>query len=128
MIDQAAVPALIDAVQRYFDLMYDSDTSKYDQVFRPTAQLHSVAKGEVVMLTAQGFKELIESRPSPKSAGAPRQEEILMIDVASPEQAFVKVRVRINKIVFVDYLTYHRAGGEWLITAKGYHVESRIAA
>ena len=128
MTDQAALPALIDAVQRYFDLMYDADTARFDRVFQPTAQLHSVAKNEVTMLTAQAYKGILEGRPSPKSVGAPRQEEILLIDVASPDQALVKVRVRINKLIFVDYLTYHRAGGEWLITSKGYHLESKVAA
>ena len=46
------------------------------------------------------------------------------MDFASSSQAMVKVRVRINTIVFVDYLTYHRIDGEWLITGKAYHVES----
>ena len=45
------------------------------------------------------------------------------MDFASSTQALVKVRVRINTIVFVDYLTYHRIDGEWLVTAKGYHIE-----
>ena len=123
MIDHSAVPDLTQAVQRYFDLMYDSDTSRFDQVFRPTAQLHGLQKGELTMWPAQKFKEVIESRPSPQSQNAPREEEILLIDFASPAQAFVKVRVRINAVVFVDYLTYHRVGGEWMITSKAYHVE-----
>ena len=45
------------------------------------------------------------------------------MDFASPTQALVKVRVRINKTVYVDHLTYHRVDGEWLISSKGYHVE-----
>ena len=77
------------------------------------------------MWPAQKYKEVLAGRPSPKSLNAPRQEEILLMDFASPTQALVKVRVRINTIVFVDYLTYHRIDGEWLITSKGYHVESR---
>ena len=31
--------------------------------------------------------------------------------------------VRINAVVFVDYLIYHRIDGDWLITSKAYHVE-----
>ena len=45
------------------------------------------------------------------------------MDFASATQALVKVRVRINAVVFVDYLTYHRIDGEWLIISKAYHVE-----
>jgi hypothetical protein len=116
------------AVQRYFDLMYDSDVSRFEHVFRPTAQLHGLRDGKLTMLTAEAFKALLASRPSPKSVSAPREEEILLMDFASATQALVKVRVRINTIVFVDYLTYHRVDGDWLITAKGYHVERTLAA
>ena len=122
------VQGLGQAVQRYFDLMYDSDVSRFERVFRPTAQLHGVRDGKLTMLTAEAFKALIASRPSPKSVKAPREEDILLMDFASATQALVKVRVRINTIVFVDYLTYHRVDGEWMITAKGYHVERTLAA
>ena len=126
MSKDAVLPGLTAAVQRYFDLMYDADTANFHRVFAPTAQLHSVAKGEIALLTAKGYKEILEGRASPKSVGAPRHEEILLVDVASPDQALVKVRVRINKLVFVDYLTYHRTGGDWLVTSKGYHLESKV--
>jgi Putative lumazine-binding len=123
MIDHSSIESLTAAVQRYFDLMYDGDTSRFDRVFRTTAQLHGLRDGKMAMFTAQGYKELTASRPSPKSLKAPREEEILMMDFASPTQALVKVRVRINKTVYVDHLTYHLVDGEWLISSKGYHVE-----
>ena len=128
MIDQANIGALLQAVQRYFDLMYDSDTSRFDRVFRPSAQLHGFQEGQMSMWSAQKFKEVIAGRPSPKSVKAPRQEEILLLDFAFATQALAKVRVRINTIVFIDYLTYHRIDGEWMITSKAYHVESRHPA
>lgn len=118
---------LIEAVQRYFDLMYDCDTSRFDRVFRPTAQLHGFREGQMTMWPAQAYKDILASRQSPKALGAPREEQVLLVDFASSTQAMVKVRVRINAIVFVDYLTFHRIEGEWLITAKGYHVESSDA-
>ena len=128
MLDHSGPGALSAAVQRYFDLMYDSDTSRFDRVFRSSAQLHGFRDGQMTMWPAQTFKELLEGRSSPKAANAPREEEILLIDFASASQALVKVRVRIGTVVFVDYLTYHRIDGEWLITSKGYHVESRHPA
>ncbi|MGH7914332.1 MAG: nuclear transport factor 2 family protein [Candidatus Binataceae bacterium] len=122
-MNHSNIPSLTEAVQRYFDLMYDGDTSRFDRVFRSSAQLHGLRDGKMAMFSAQGYKELTASRPSPKSLNAPREEEILMMDFASVTQALVKVRVRINTTVYVDYLTYHRIDGEWLITSKGYHVE-----
>jgi hypothetical protein len=123
MVDHSGPETLVEAVQRYFDLMYDCDTSRFDRVFRSTAQLHGFREGKMAMWPAAEYKAILAGRSSPKSLKAPRQEEILLMDFASHTQALVKVRVRINATVFVDYLTYHRIDGEWLITAKGYHVE-----
>jgi len=75
------------------------------------------------LLTAQAYRDALARAPSPRSQNAPRHEEILLMDVASDSQALVKVRVRINAILYVDYLSYHRVEGDWLITAKAFHVE-----
>jgi hypothetical protein len=65
------------------------------------------------------------TNPSPKSKGASRQQEILLVDFASPSQALVKVRVRIESILY-DYLCFHLIDGEWLVTAKSFHIERRF--
>ena len=77
---------------------------------------------------AQAYREILATAPSPQSQGAPRQEEVLFLDITSPTQALVKVRVRISALVYVDYLSYHRVDGEWLVSAKAFHVESNLAA
>lgn len=115
------VDALTQAVQRYFDLMYDCDVARFDRVFRPSAQLHGFREGAMTMWPAAEYRDILAGRQSPQAAGAPREEEILLMDFASDTQAMVKVRVRINALMFVDYLTWHRIDGEWLITAKAYH-------
>jgi hypothetical protein len=116
------VEGLLGAVQRYFDLMYDSDLGRFDRVFAPTAQLHGFRDGRLTMWSAAHFKEVIAARPSPQAVKAPREEMVLALDVAAPDQAVAKVRVRIGATVFVDCLTYHRADGEWVITHKAYNV------
>ena len=128
MTDQPALQSLAHAAERYFDLMYDCDVARFDAVFAPSAQLHGFRDGQMSLLTAHDYKAVLAARPSPKSKGAPREQEILLIDVASPTQAVVKVRVRIDAIVYVDYLNYHRIDGHWLITAKSFHVERRHEA
>jgi hypothetical protein len=115
---------LSQALQKYFDLMYDCDTSRFDQVFRPTVQLHGFRDGQMVMWSASTYRDILDKRQSPKSLNAPRADEILLMDFASATQALVKVRVRIGSMVFVDYLTWHCIDGEWLITSKGFHLES----
>jgi hypothetical protein len=128
MIDRSAIQGLTEAVQHYFDLMYDSDLSRFDRVFCPTAQLHGLRDGKLTMWPATTYREVLASRPSPRSVGAPREEQLLLIDLASPTQALVKLRVRVNQAVFVDYLTYHRVDDDWRVTAKAYHLEQLIPA
>jgi hypothetical protein len=111
------------AVQLYLDLMYDGDVAKFDRVFCPTSQLHGFREGEMTCWPVAQYKEVLAGRKSPKALGAPREEEVLLLDFASPTQALAKVRVRINDMVFVDYLSYHRIGDDWLVTSKAYHRE-----
>ena len=79
-------------------------------------------------MSAQDYKAILASTASPKYRNAPRLEKILLIDFASTTQALVKVRVRIDAIQYLDYLSYHLLDDEWLITAKSFHVERRYDA
>jgi len=128
MTEKTAQCALLSALDRYLDMMYDSDLDRFDSVFAPTAQLHGVNEGQVRVLSAADYRGLLRSRPSPKSKNAPRQQEVLLIDMASSSQALVKVRVRIDDVLFVDYLSYHLIAGAWLVTAKSFHIERRFEA
>jgi hypothetical protein len=125
MPDRSSYHPLIDAVERYFDLMFDNDVSRFEQVFAASAQLHGLRDGKLRLLAAQEYRNALASGASPKSRGAPRQQEILLVDFASPTQAMVKVRVRIDTILYLDYLAYHCIDGAWLITAKSFHIERR---
>src|SRR5882724_4652198 len=125
MPDHSTFHSLLSAVERYFDLMFDSDVSRFDQVFAQSAQLHGLRDGDLRLLPAQDYKRALTSGPSPKSKNAPRQQEVLLVDFASTNQAVVKVRVRIDTVQYLDYLSYHCINGSWLITAKSFHVEQR---
>jgi Putative lumazine-binding len=47
MTNQSGVDDLLRAVRQYFDPMYDSDVSRLDRVFWPTAQLHGLRDGKM---------------------------------------------------------------------------------
>ena len=128
MPDRSTCHSLLDAVERYFDLMFDSDVSRFDQVFAPSAQLHGLRDANLRLLPAQDYKKTLASGPSAKSKNAPRQQEILLVDFASLTQAMAKVRVRIDSVQYLDYLSYHCINGAWLITAKSFHIERRYEA
>jgi hypothetical protein len=125
MPDHSTYHPLTDAVERYFDLMFDNDVLRFDQVFASSAQLHGLRDGKLRLLPAQEYRNALASGPSPKSKNAPRQQEILLIDFASPTQAMVKVRVRADTVLYLDYLSYHCINSVWLVTAKSFHIEGR---
>jgi len=125
MADAITTESLLNAIERYFDLIFDSDVARFDEVFAESAQLHGFRDQNLRLLRSKEYKALLASNPSPKSKNAPRHQEILLIDVASPTQALAKVRVRADTILYLDYLSYHRIDGRWLITAKSFHVEQR---
>src|ERR1700740_3594053 len=113
---------LLEAVERYFALMYDNDVTRFDSVFAPSAQLHGLRDGELKLIPAAAYRSNLASRPSPQSNNAPRLQEVLLVDFASPTQAIVKVRVRIATQQYLDYLSWHCIDGAWRITAKSFHV------
>jgi hypothetical protein len=121
--DAACMTSLMRALQKYLDLMYDCDTSRFDDVFYPSANLHGFRDGNMAAWPAETYRDILNKRQSPKSINAPRNDEIMLVDFASTTQALVKVRVRISAMVFVDHLTWHRIDGKWLITSKGFHLE-----
>jgi hypothetical protein len=128
MPDLSPCQSLLGAVERYFELMFDNDVSRFDHVFAPSAQLHGLRDGDLRLLPAQDYGKALASGPSPKSKNAPRQQEVLLVDFASSTQAVVKVRVRIDTVLYLDYLSYHCIKGAWLITAKSFHIERRYEA
>jgi len=123
MIQQPAPAPLLEAVERYLALMYDCEVSRFDQVFAPSAQLHGLRDGELHIIPAAEYRKRLASRASPQSKNAPRLQEVLLVDFASPTQAMVKVRVRIDTRQYLDYLAWHCIDGAWRITAKSFHVE-----
>ncbi len=128
MNQNPAVEPLLEAVERYLALMYDCDVSRFDQVFAPSAQLHGLRDGTLHIIPAEDYRKRLAARPSPHSKNAPRLQEVLLVDFASPTQAMVKVRVRIDTQQYLDYLAWHRIDGAWRITAKSFHVERTYEA
>jgi hypothetical protein len=114
---------LLETIERYFDLMYDCDLTKFDDVFLPSASLNGLRDGSLVVWPVAQYRDILAKRQSPQSLGAPRRQEILQIDFAGPDQAVAKVRVMINKNSFVDHLTLINVDSGWRIAFKAYTLE-----
>jgi hypothetical protein len=126
VMDATTYMSLVAAVENYLEMMFDSNVDRFDRIFAPSAQLHGLRDSSLRILSASEYRKLLASNPSPRSKNAPRQQEILLIDFASPSQALVKVRVRIDTLLYVDYLSFHLIDDAWLITAKSFHIERRF--
>src|SRR5262249_15207216 len=80
MMPRTETQELTNAVQLYLDLMYDCDVGKFDKIFASTSQLHGFREGKMTCWPAAQYKEVLAGRKSPKAAGAPREEQVLLLD------------------------------------------------
>jgi hypothetical protein len=63
MKQNPAVEPLLEAVERYFALMYDNDVSRFDSIFAPSAQLHGLREGELKLIPAAVYRNNLAARP-----------------------------------------------------------------
>ena len=120
--DTVAIEA---AVKMYLDGLYEGDAEKLAAVFHPTSRLTYEEGGNVAILPRDQWLELVRGRPSPKSRGLARHDEILGVDQASPTMAFVKLKCAIPPRFFTDYLSLLKIEGKWQVAQKVFATETR---
>ena len=116
------IQAIASAINGYFDLMYDSDDSRFPEIFHEAALAHGLRDGKLTAWSAAEFQDVMRGRPSPAVLKSPRDEELLSVEHPLPDLATAKVRVRIGQITFIDHLLFHHIDGKWLVTSKAFHV------
>lgn len=109
------------ALQTYFDVMYECDLEKFDSIFHPTSSLFTMKNGEFNLRPFAQYRAEIATRTPPKSLSQERIDDILQIGMLSPEIAFAQVRVRIFDKIFVDNLNLLKFEDHWMIVAKIFH-------
>jgi hypothetical protein len=117
--------AIQEAVQTYFDGLYEGDTEKLARVFHPTSALTGDVNGKLTIVPRDQWLEVVKNRPSPKSQNLSRHDEILQIDIADPTTAFVKTQCAIPPRFFTDYLSFLKLDGRWQVAQKVYATETR---
>lgn len=122
---------MIDEIQTflndYFSVLQTQDLSKFDQVFHRGCVLYSAQNSTVVVRPFDEYRSMVQGRKSPQEGSFPQLDEVLMIDVMSPEMAIVKVRLRLFNNVMVDYLNLMKVDGRWMIFAKLFHKAGEVA-
>lgn len=118
---QAVFQEVADALQLYFDGLYEGDTQKLRRVFAPGAKLFSGTGGDFVELGLDEYMELVEGRPAPASKGQLRFDRIESMDIAGDSAVVVKVECAVPPKYFTDILTMVKREGRWRIVNKAYH-------
>ena len=117
---------LREAVDIYFRALYACDIELLDSVFHPASSLFDVDEGTIVVDPFPDWREVVANRPSPKSVGQDRQEEIVSITWLSEKAASVHVRLRVLNSIFVDHLSLVDGPDGWRIVAKVWHLEATV--
>jgi hypothetical protein len=115
------ITAIQSALQTYFDVMYECDMEKFDQVFHPSASLFTAGGAELVVKPFEQYRREMSTRTSPKSRAQSRdRERIIKIDFLSDEMVLAQVRVQIHDKLFADNLNLVKVGPRWMVVAKIY--------
>jgi hypothetical protein len=112
------------AVQTYFDGLYEGDTDKLGRVFHEVAHLFSVTDGKLDDMSRQQWFDMVRGRQSAQSRDLPRRDWVVQIDRSSPTTAFAKVHCQIPPRYFTDYLTLVKLADGWRIVSKTFHTET----
>lgn len=113
-------------IQCYLDGLHEGDTAKIAGAFHPTSALTSVTDGgELQILPRDQWLERVRGRPSPKTQGLSRHDEVLSIDLVGPTMAYVKLKCAIPPRFFTDQLSLLKIDGRWQIAQKIFMTELR---
>src|SRR5258708_32370971 len=115
-------------VQHYFDALYEGDADKLGAIFHPSADLRSLEKGELQVLTVPDWLGRVRKRPSAKAEGKPREDFIVTIDRSDESTAFVKVRCQLPPRYFTDYLVAMKLEDGWQIVSMAYRLAKAVVS
>ena len=115
------IQSVTQAVQLYFDALYECNLAKFDAVFHPTSSLFDASEGRFTAMPIADYRAIIAKRTPPRSTGQARADELISLDLLCEDAAAAKVRLRIHDKVFVDHLNWVRVDGRFMIVAKVWH-------
>lgn len=110
--------AIEQAMQTYFDGLYEGDADKLASVFHDTSALTYEQDGRLVVLPLAQWLAAVRERAAPRAKGLARDDAILWIDQSGPTTAFVKVKCQMPPRYFTDYLSLLKIDGRWRVAQK----------
>ena len=114
---------LLEAVQTYFDALYEGDVEKFRAVMHPKVRLYCPTPDPPLEMDLDAYLKLVGGRPSPASRNDPRHDRVLAAVVASPTTAHARVQDAYLPRLFTDDLTFIRGPQGWEIISKVWHYD-----
>ena len=113
-----------EAIQLYFDSMYESSEEKVRQVFHKDAKITGYMQGSLMEQSVDSFAKFVASQtPSAAEKNEEKLLETLSLEVVGAT-AVARVRDGYLGMVFQDTLSFLKIGDDWVIYNKLFHVES----
>ena len=113
-----------EAIQLYFDSMYESSEEKVHQVFYKDAKITGYMQGSLMEQSVDSFAKFVASQiPSAAEKNEEKLLETLSLEVVG-STAVARVRDGYLGMVFQDTLSFLKIGDDWVIYNKLFHVES----
>ena len=113
-----------EAIQLYFDSMYESSEDKVRQVFHEDAKITGYMQGKLLEQSVDNFAKFVASQtPSAAEKNEEKLLETLSIEIAG-STAVARVRDGYIGMVFQDTLSFLKIDDDWVIYNKLFHVES----
>ena len=113
-----------EAIQLYFDSMYESSEEKVRQVFHKDAKITGYMQGSLMEQSVDSFAKFVASQtPSAAEKNEEKLLETLSLEVVGAT-AVARVRDGYLGMVFQDTLSFLKIGDDWVIYNKLFHIES----
>ena len=113
-----------EAIQLYFDSMYESSEDKVRQVFHEDAKITGYMQGNLLEQSVDNFAKFVASQtPSAAEKNEEKLLETLSIEIAG-STAVARVRDGYIGMVFQDTLSFLKIDEDWVIYNKLFLVES----
>ena len=121
--DRQTIADALRTVQTYLDGLYAGDVDLLGEAFHEKARLFSATEDELVALDVPAYLAIVAGRPSPRSRGDARVDEIVEVSPAGPSTVHVRVRNRYLPKQFTDDLVIVEDRGRWQIISKVWHYD-----
>lgn len=109
------IEALMEA---YKEGLHKADSTILRAVFHKDATYVNATEGDYLHYSLNQYMDVIDQRTSPEALGETKNGDIISIEPAGEEMAFVKARMRMLGRDYLDYLTLINSSGRWQIISK----------